>query len=446
MATEPNQLDMQAREMRATAREIFLYALAESSIEKAFERHVYYDRGVLRVGDDLYDISSYARVYVVSIGKAAHTMVESLMGRLGPGVGVTGIACGPTQPSSQVFGFRYFTGGHPTPTAESIRAAEAILKGLQYRNQRTLILFMISGGGSSLVEKPISEAISLSDLMQTYKALVHSGAPIAEINAVRKHLSAVKGGRLAQAAAPAHQVSILVSDVPESALDSLASGPTMPDSTTIRACQQIVKKHELLLEFPASVRQMFEDGRLQETPKQGDEAFARSRWWNVLSNASAQKAAVEKSVLGGFAVEVENSCDDWDYAKAAEHLLKRVRELRKGVSRVCLISGGEVTVAVKGKPGVGGRNQHLALYCASKIAGENIAVLSAGTDGIDGNSPAAGAIADGTTVARANERGLSVETALKEFNATPLFEALGDTIVTGPTGNNVRDLRVLLAW
>ncbi len=432
--------------MRSIAREIFLHALAESSIEKAFERHVFYERGVLRVADDLYDVSSYARVFVVSIGKAAHTMVESLMSRLGPGVGVTGIVCGPTHPSSQVFGFRYFVGGHPTPNAESVRAADAVLKGLQYRNQRTLIVFLISGGGSSLVEKPISDSISLSDLMQTYKALVHSGAPIADINAIRKHLSAVKGGRLAMAAAPAHQVSILVSDVPENSLDSLASGPTMPDSTTIRMCQQIVKKHGLLPEFPASVRQMFEDGRLQETPKQGDEAFARSRWWNVLSNASAQKAAVEKAVLGGFAVEVENGCDDWDYAKAAEHLLKRARELRKGVSRVCVISGGEVTVTVKGKPGIGGRNQQLALYCATKIAGENIAVLSAGTDGIDGNSSAAGAIADGTTVARAEEKGMSVEAALKGFNATPLFESLGDAIVTGPTGNNVRDLRVVLAW
>lgn len=440
------QLDVRAGEMRETSREIFLHALAESSIEKAFDRHVFYEHGVLRVAEDLYDITSYSRVFVVSVGKAAHTMVESLMSRLGPGIGVTGIACGPMAPNSQVFGFRYYTGGHPTPNADSVRAADAILKALAFRNQRTLVIFLISGGGSSVAEKPISETISLSDLIQTYKVLVHSGAPIAEINAVRKHLSAVKGGRLAQQASPAYQVSILVSDVPENALDSLASGPTMPDSSTIRQCHEIVGKHHLLPEFPASVRELFKHGLLQETPKRGDEAFSRSRWWNILSSASAQKAAVEKAVLSGFAVEVENSCDDWDYVKAAEHLLKRARELRKGVSRVCLISGGEVTVAVKGKAGVGGRNQQLALYCATKIVGENIVVLSAGTDGIDGNSHAAGAVADGTTVARSKERGLSVESALAEFNATPLFESIGDAIVTGPTGNNVRDLRVVLAW
>ena len=438
--------ESQAREMRDTAREIFLHALAESSIDKAFDRHVFYERGVLRIGEDLYDISSYGRIFVVSIGKAARTMVQALMSRLGPGVGITGIACGPTQTNEQVFGFRYYTGGHPTPNADSVRAAEAILRALEFRNHRALVIYLLSGGGSSLVEKPISDAISLADLVQTYQALVHSGAPIAEINAVRKHLSAVKGGRLAKVAAPAQQVSVLVSDVPESALDSLASGPTMPDSSTIRQCNEIVKRYKLLPEFPKSVRDLFERGRLEETPKQGDEAFARSRWWNVLSNASAQKAAIEKAALAGFAVEVDNSCDDWDYAKAGDHLLKRIRELRKGVSRVCLICGGEVTVTVKGKSGIGGRNQQLALYCSTKIVGENIAVLSAGTDGIDGNSNVAGAIADGTTVARAREKGVSVETALQEFDATPLFEALGDTLVTGPTGNNVRDLRVILAW
>ena len=436
----------EASEMRDVARQIFLHALSESSIEKAFDRHVFYEKGVLRIADDLYDISSYARVFVVSIGKAAQSMVEALISRVGPGAGMTGIVCGPTKPAAQVFGFRYFTGGHPTPNAESVRAAESILKALQYRNARTLLIFLISGGGSSLVEKPISETISLADLVQTYKTLVHSGAPIGQINAIRKHLSAVKGGRLALAGAPAPQVSILVSDVPDNALDSLASGPTMPDTSTIRQCHEIVRKHELLPQFPRSVREIFENSLLQETPKQGEEAFAASRWWTVLSNASAQKAAVEKAALAGFAVEVDNSCDDWDYAEAADHLLNRIRQLRKGVSRVCLISGGEVTVTVKGKAGVGGRNQQLALYCATKIAGQNIAVLSAGTDGIDGNSHAAGAIADGTTLARAKEKGIDLQTSLRDFNATPLFETLNDTIVTGPTGNNVRDLRVILAW
>jgi len=149
--------------------------------------------------------------------------------------------------------------------------------------------------------------------------------------------------------------------------------------------------------------------------------------------------------LHGFAVEIDNSCDDWDYAKAADYLLARLSEFQRSDSRVCLVSGGEVTVRVTGKSGTGGRNQQFALYCAERIAGRNITVLSAGTDGIDGNSPAAGAVADGTTISRAGERGLDPAAALAGFDAFPVFQALADAIITGPTGNNVRDLRVLLA-
>ena len=443
----PTQIDdAVARELRSVAREVFLHALAESSIAKAFDRHVGFERGVLRIGEDLYDISSFTRVFVVSLGKAAHAMVESLMQQFGPGVGVTGIVCGPTDPATQVFGFRYYTGGHPVPNAESIKAADAILRSLHSMSARSLVIFMMSGGGSSLVERPIDAEISLPDLITTYQALVHSGAPIAEINAVRKHLSAVKGGRMALAAHPAHQISVLVSDVPENALDSLASGPTMPDSSSLEQCYELVRKHKLLKQFPPSVRELFERHVLGETPKKGDMAFERSRWWPVLSNSSAQKSAVERAAMSGFAIEVDNSVDDWDYAAAADHLLKRLRELRKGVSRACLISGGEVTVKVEGKSGVGGRNSHFAAYCATRIAGENITVLSAGTDGIDGNSPAAGAVADGTTLQRAKEKGFDVARVLKEFNSHPMFESLGDAIVTGPTGTNVRDLRILFAY
>ncbi|HWR34402.1 MAG TPA: DUF4147 domain-containing protein [Clostridia bacterium] len=435
-----------AREMRGTAREVFLYALAESSVAKAFDRHIDYDRRVLRVSEDLFDISSFSRVFVVSIGKAAHTMTEALMSKLGAGAGVTGIVCGPTDPSAQVFGFRYFKGGHPTPNVESVRSAEAILRSLNSLSARALVIYMISGGGSSIVEKPIDAEISLADLMATYKTLVHSGAPIAEINAVRKHLSAVKGGRMALVASPAHQMSILVSDVPEHALDSLASGPTMPDTSTAEQCYSVVQKYKMLKDFPSSVRELFDGRSLEETPKAGNVAFERSRWANILSNSSAQKAAVARAAMSGFAIEVDNSCDDWDYAKAADHLLTRVRELRKGVSRACLISGGEVTVTINGEAGVGGRNEQFALYCATKIAGENIAVLSAGTDGIDGNSPAAGGVVDGSTMQRAKELGLDCRAALKRFDAFPVLESLGDAIITGPTGNNVRDIRVLLAW
>src|SRR5712691_9106812 len=384
----PSPADRQraAVEMRVTARQLFEHALAEASIDKAFQRNVDCERGVLRICEDLYDLDSFRNIFVISIGKAAHTLLNSL--EMQAGNRFEGIIASSVDPVSQVRGFRYFRGGHPTPNQESVRAADAMLKSLSGQNAPSLVIFMLSGGGSSMAENPIDDEISLEDLVATYRVLVLSGAPIAEINAIRKHLSAIKGGRLARAAYPAQQISLLVSDVPD---------------------------------------------------------FHRCRWWTLLSNAFVVEASKGEAQRLGFAVEVDNSCDDWDYAHAADYLLNRLRELRKKSERVCLISGGEVTVKVT-NGGVGGRNQQFALACAQKIAGENITVLSAGTDGIDGNSTAAGAVADGTTLQRAKARGLDAANHLASFNAYPLFEGLGDAIITGPTGNNLRDLRVLLAY
>jgi hydroxypyruvate reductase len=431
-------------EMREFARRTFDRALAECSIAKAMRRHLELREDQLRIGHDLYDLQNFATINVVSIGKAGHSMAQALTEIADRGL--HGIISCPSAPNAQVFGFRYFIGGHPMPNQDSLRAAEAILKLLGNSGPDTLTIFLISGGASAIAEKPIAPAIALDDVIATYKALVYSGAPISEINAVRKHLSAVKGGRMAQAAVPSQQISILVSDVPENALDALASGPTMPDTSTVAHCYAIAEKYRLLSQFPASVHHMFDRRQLQESPKPGDATFAHSRYLTISSNTTAVRAAIEEAALGGFAVEVDNSCDDWDYAEAADHLLSRLRVLRQGASRVCLISGGEVTVTAGNNPGTGGRNQQFALYCAEKIPGQSITVLSAGTDGIDGNSQAAGAVADGSTLARAKEKGFDSTVALKKLDAFPLFEAIGDAIITGPTGNNVRDVRVLLAY
>ena len=435
--------ETQFNQMRESARAIFDKALAEASIARAFQHHLDCERGVLRIREDLFDLQSYSRVQVISIGKAGHTMVEALSERVG--ASLEGIVASSVEPQSQVRGFRYFRGGHPTPNADSLRAASAMLTTLQAQNASSLVIFLLSGGGSSIVEKPIDDDITLDDLVATYRALVHSGAPIADMNAVRKHLSAVKGGRLAQAAFPAQQVSLLVSDVPDNTPDALASGPTMPDSTSVEDCYRIAEKYDLLTQFPPSTRELFERHALEETPKSDDPAFVRARFWNILSNQTAVDEASVAAERAGFLVHVDNSCDDWDYERAADYLLNRARELRQQFSPVCLISSGEVTVKVT-NAGTGGRNQQFALSCAEKIAGESITVLSAGTDGVDGNSPAAGAVVDGSTLERARSRGFDVREALAKFDAYPLFSALGDTIETGPTGNNLRDLRILLAF
>jgi hydroxypyruvate reductase len=459
MPTISPEREQQFHRMRDVARDIFTSALKNASIESAFARNVHCEHRVLRIGEDLHDLDTYNRVFVVSIGKAAHTMAAALEAQVGSSL--EGIVASSVEPATQVRGFRYFRGGHPTPTAESIRAANAILKSLTALDSTALVIFMLSGGGSSIVEKPVAtlkdDEISLPDLAATYRALVHSGAPIAEINAIRKHLSSVKGGRLAQAAYPAQQVSILVSDVPDHTPDALASGPTMPDSTTVHDCERIAARYNLIDQLPQSAADLFRRHALDETPKSDDPAFVRARWWTVLSNKVAIEEAATAATRAGFAVEVDNSCDDWPYDKAAAYLLNRVRELRSKVSRVCLISGGEVTVTVR-NGGIGGRNQQFALACAEQISGADITVLSAGTDGIDGNSPAAGAIVDGSTLARVGalegcptsrdfpDIGSIPQHALSTFNAYPLFAALGDALVTGPTGNNLRDLRILLAY
>jgi hydroxypyruvate reductase len=348
---------------------------------------------VLRICDDLYDLHSYNRVFVVSIGKAGHTMVQALEARTGSQL--EGIVVCPDVAQTLVRGFRYFLGGHPTPNTESVRAAEAILKSLSAQNASSLVIYLFSGGGSSMAEKPIDDEISLEELVATYRALVHSGAPIAEINAIRKHLSAIKGGRMAQPRdrpgkfRSSSQTYQMRRPTPLSGL--------LNDSTTIEDCQRIVAKYRYRC-FTVIGDELFRERDRQDQVERP--TFVHSRWWPVVSNKVAVDEAGVAATSHGFAVEIDNSCDDWDYERAADYLLGRLRALRKSVSRVCLISGGEVTVKVS-NGGTGGRNQQFALACAQRIAGVDIAVLSAGTDGVDGNSEAAGAVVDGSTIGRA---------------------------------------------
>jgi glycerate 2-kinase len=293
-----------------------------------------------------------------------------------------------------------------------------------------------------MFELPLDPRISLDETRTLYQALVGSGATIAEINTVRKHFSAVKGGRLGAAAGQAARCSLLVSDVAPRYLDALASGPTLPDSSTVAECREILDRYHLRQHFPPSIRAFFDDPDLPETPSLADAPVE-----TLLSSENLLDAARTKALTLGYEVVIDNRCDDWDYADAARYLLHRFHQLRLEHAKVCLVSGGEVTVRLGREPGEGGRNQQFALACALELAGLDIpaVVLSAGSDGIDGNSAAAGAIADTTTVARSKALGMDAASALERFDACPLFTALGDTLVTGPTHNNLRDLRILLS-
>jgi glycerate 2-kinase len=419
------------RTMHEDARNIFHHALRSSSIAAAFDRRF----------PVAFPFAEYDRIYAVALGKAALPMLEALRAHL-PKPLDGGVCCGPVLPSNREAGVEYYTGGHPLPNEDSFASAHAALRLLRQMGERDFVFFLISGGGSAMVELPLDERISLEETRTLYKALVGSGATIAEINTVRKHFSAVKGGRLAAAAGRAGRFSLLLSDVAPRYLDALASGPTLPDSSTVAECREILDRYHLRESFSPGVRAFFDDPDLPETP-----ALPEAPVEVLLSSDDLIDAAQTKALSLGYETVIDNSCDDWDYADAVRYLLQRFDQLRREYPRLCLLSGGEVTVRLGREHGAGGRNQQFALACALALAGQPspVVVLSAGSDGIDGTSDAAGAMVDTTTVGRAQALGLDAASALARFDAYPLFTALGDTLVTGPTHNNLRDLRILLS-
>jgi hydroxypyruvate reductase len=470
--------------MHATATEIFTGAVAACNIASAFDRRIRFEGHRLHrllpdgSGPATIDLSCYKRIFVIALGKAASPMLDTLLERMTRRNGVRGICCSNQLPKNRNWRFRYFEGGHPLPNEDSFAAARATLAMLRKARKDTLIFFLISGGGSAMFDLPLAPQITLEETIAFHQLLLASGAPINEINTLRKHFSAVKGGRLAMAAPEAAKVSLLVPDVPLRTLDALSSGPTSPDHSTVAEVRELLARYDLNPRLPPSIRAFFEREDLPESPgNKGwrppffprigkaeavparrvtsaatmsgeNEAFRDSVFEILLSSHDLVENARALAVKAGFHVAVDNSCDDWDYADAARYLLERFHALRAVHPRLCLISVGEVTVAMDRTPGAGGRNQQFVMACAlelEKHAGQRLTVLSAGSDGIDGNTKAAGAIADPTTVARAHAFGFHLKASLAAFNACPLFTALGDSVVTGPTGQNLRDLRLLLA-
>jgi hydroxypyruvate reductase len=295
------------------------------------------------------------------------------------------------------------------------------------------------------MDAPLNPQQTLDDTRQLNQLLVTCGASIDEINAIRKHASAIKGGRLAVAAAKAVKLTLAISDVPQGKESALASGPTIPDPTTVADVRRIIDAYHLSGKVPPRLREWFASLNLPETPKRDDPAFARSCFSLLLTSHDLFHAAHHASESHGFLTCCDNTTDDWPLDRAVDYLLAQLEDLRRANpgQRVALISNGEVSSPVTGQ-GIGGRNSAFVLACVEKIAGKPVTVLSAGTDGIDGNSPAAGAVADGTTLARAHALKLSPQDFFSRSDAFSFFTRLGDTILTGPTGNNLRDLRIFL--
>src|SRR5487761_394700 len=432
---------------KTIARQIFRETLAGIDISAALARRLNRHGSVIQAGGAPLDLRHGVReIVAISIGKAAFALAEGLTTVLSPDFRSRGILVVPAVPPHSLHGWKTFVAGHPVPNAESFRAGRAILELLRDCSGETLIFFLLSGGGSSLCELPLDTEISLDDFVKMHHALVTCGAPIDEINAIRKHLSAVKGGRLAAAAPKAMKLTFGVTDVPEGQESALASGPTLPDPTTIADAQRIAQEYHLLDKLPASLRAKFDKHTLVETPKPGDPAFARAKFELLLGRRDLFHHAHVAAEAAGFFTVCDNATDGWPVEKAAQHLLSQLDAISRSFEGkpVALIADGEVSSPVMGK-GIGGRNSAFVLACVEKIAGRKVTVLSVGTDGIDGNSPAAGAVADGTTLDRARKIGADPHDYYSRSDAFTFFDKLGDTIITGPTGNNLRDLRILLA-
>ena len=433
-------------QLKQIALQIFHETLAAIDIPATMQRKLRRKGALLVCGETRLDLGDFEKLRVVAIGKAAHAMVDGLALVLAPFVRLKGVVSAPTAARRPLVGMKYFVAGHPVPNAESWKAAEAILALLESCDEKTLVFFLLSGGGSALVELPLDPSQTLEDVQQMHRALVTCGAPIEAINSVRKHISAVKGGRLAAAAHNATKVTLAVSDVPVGKGSALASGPTLPDPTTVADAKRIIAAHSLHGKFPAALRRWLDEGKMPETPKADAAAFRNSHFMLLLGMDDLFHPAHHAAEAKGFIACCDNTTDDWPVEKAADHLLQQLEELQKEHKgqRVALIADGEVSSPVTGN-GIGGRNSAFVLACVEKIAGKKIAVLSAGTDGIDGNSPAAGAVADGQTLTRARSMGLEATEAFRRSDAFTFFSKLEDAIFTGPTGNNLRDLRVLIA-
>lgn len=434
--------------MKEILARLFLQALARLSLDRVIPAKVSCRDGLLDVMGERIDLRRHKRIVVVAFGKAAYQMVEATAALLGP-VPLQGVVSGPGGAGGRTPpGFQCFSGGHPYPNADSFRAAEAVLELLRNVTPDDVVLYLLSGGGSALCEKPISAEISLSDYREVSRLLLTSGATILDVNFIRKHLSAIKGGRLAELAYPARQITLYVSDAPPGNPSNVASGPTLPDESTVEDCYDILRRLHLRDRLPASIRRLVDERRIEETLKPGAPCFRSSSWHCLLAPEDAVDALADQARGQGWVVEtgmwVEDECP---FERASDRLFSRLERLRREhpARTVAILTGGEYSCPVVGD-GIGGRNQAFVLGCVPAIAGRNIAVLSAGTDGVDGLSPAAGAVADGGTLERAARLGLDPADYARRSDSYGFFSRLGDALITGPTGNNVRDLRLLVQW
>jgi hydroxypyruvate reductase len=435
--------------LRRDALAIFDAGLKSADPYAAVTRFVHRDGAVLDVAGHRYDLSQYRNIYIVGAGKASARMAQAFELLLEDRIAASAVIVkyGHSVPTKKV---KILEAGHPMPDHAGLEATADVIGLVKGADKDDLILCLISGGGSALLSCP-REGVSLQDKQETTAWLLKSGARIEEVNAVRKHISQVKGGGLARDAYPATVVSLIMSDVVDDPIETIASGPTAPDPSTYADCIRVLERYQLWERIPHGVRKVVEKGlrgELRETPKEEDAIFLKVTNVVVGNNRLATHGAKQRARELGYQSCILSSLLQGEARDAAVFHVAVAKEVLisgEPISRpACLISGGETTVTVRGE-GMGGRNQEFALAAALEIEGsEQIVVLSGGTDGTDGPTDAAGGIVDGTTIRRAKDKGLDGRAHLEKNDSYPFLLAADDLLVTGPTFTNVMDLRLIL--
>lgn len=391
------------------------------------------------------------KLLIIGFGKAAVAMgkaaEDSLFDIITEGILIT--KHGHINKSLPLRKLKVLEAGHPIPDEYGYVGTAEVIRLLQKADENTLVLCLVSGGGSALLVSPCS-GITLQEKQTVSELLLRAGAEISELNTVRKHISAVKGGRLAELARPARIISLILSDVIGDRLDVIASGPTAPDKTSFSDAHKVLEKYKLLDRIPENVRRVIGDGikgRIPDTPKEGNPLFSVVENIIIGSNRIALKAAKQRAEEMGLSVVIISSEIQGEAREVGKWLAEKAVKMKnadKSTRSFCLISGGETTVTVKGK-GLGGRNMELALAFAMEIDGiDGITFLSAGTDGTDGPTDAAGAIVDGRTVETARTAGLDPEVCLNNNDSYNFFKKIDGLFITGPTGTNVMDVQIIV--
>jgi glycerate 2-kinase len=437
------------KQLRTDARRIFDAGVAAVDPVAAVQNAVTRQGDVLSVAGEVYDLRQYAHVYVIGAGKAGATIAQGLEAVLQDRL-TAGVVTVKYDHLAPVAAVNLYEAGHPIPDAAGVRGAEAMMHLAQQAGEGDLVFCLLSGGGSALTPAPCA-GITLEEKQQFTGLLLACGASIDELNTLRKHLSRLKGGQLARLVAPARLITLVLSDVVGDRLDVIASGPTVPDASTFADCHEIISRYGLMDRLPPSIRDHLRRGcagEVPETPKAGEPVFARQQTVLIGNNRIALQAAARQARHLGYTPLILSSAVQGEAREIARMHAAIAREIRQSglplPPPACVLAGGETTVTLRGN-GKGGRNQEFALAAAMDIDGlDGVVVLSGGTDGTDGPTDAAGAIADGQTVKRAQALGLGPGDFIQRSDSYPFFAALDDLLITGPTGTNVMDMYLLL--